>query len=190
MRKSLRDSLLKTLQKEALAMPSSLVDLVGANTELSSGQQGLGGPISGTTGEQIAQGHIQDALRPLFDMSAQVKELEADKMRKSIFGESSLNHNPLVKGITGFLAGQQYTAKLQPFLQQLQAEMLQENTLNPDIPLTVSRRRAKDAFTKYLQSLNYSVEPNGQVVGYSTFHDADKDLNARRGAEVRKVTSM
>jgi hypothetical protein len=190
MRQPLVNAIVKTLEKEAFAMPSSLVDLAGSNMELSSGQQGLGGSSSGSTGTQIAQGDIQDALIPLFDMSAQVKELEADKMRRSIFGDSSINHNPLVKGITGFLAGQQYEAKLKPFLTQLQAEMLAQNSQNPSISLDATRKKAKDTFIRYLQSLNYSVEPNGRVTGYSTFHDGKKELNHRQATEAKQVTGM
>ena len=190
MRKPLAHAIIKTLEKEASIMPSSLVDLAGSNMELYSGQQGLGGPASGSTGTQIAQGDIQDAFKPLFDMSAQVKELEADKMRRSIFGDSSINHNPLVKGITGFLAGQQYESKLKPFLTQLQAEMVAQNAADPSISLDASRKKAKDVFTRYLQSLNYAVEPNGTVSGYSTFHDADKDRNHRQAAELKERTSM
>lgn len=116
-------------QKLAATLGNILLDQVQGQADLTAGQAGENPIDTGSTADMILSAETAKLMRPVYEMASRVKQIEADKIKETMFGIKTGRQaaNPVSRKVSDFLASRTYNRKIAPFISTLEEEMKQAN---------------------------------------------------------------
>lgn len=153
---------------------------------------GARGKITVAAPETMAQQQrVRKIMTGAYRMAERAKKAEADKIRKTLFGDTGGSANPISKTVADWLALQTYKRDIEPFLKSMEHRMMQLGVGSNKVPVPVQKKRSRgqaSLLKSFLTDIGYRVGPGGKIHGRAEYPTNDmakwqRDLK-------RKATAM